>query len=614
MPGQSAAASVPDHRVHRVQAEGHWLDNDELYVCVAQLPRSSSQIMGADGRRPSSVNAIRSLWNDPAATNRGLAGGTRPILVVAPELSMGSSDWADIDEHVRAASQNVILIIGCGFVLGADIQRWLDTDPSPTRRIPGWPAEERLEAASRYNMGFAWVRTGAACSCIAFLKNFPEQRVELNSIAPTLGRWHLRVDTNDLVVFPGICADLLGHVLEDVTPGSLARRADSSLAQERPQPSHRVVVTGSLLELKPWHDRWTQATSHLADRLGANTVIVLANDAPPTVSPALDCHPPGVDDAWRNRSGVYKRRPNPDEHDNSPKRLILPKGDATLIASVVRHTFPLLQAGTIRWTSSSTSGQYLWNPKARAVLDAAGNVVTVEDGDPFEYEVVRACARVFARDLGGAEPPDVADQYRRECLRSVRTVLSAQDAAKAAAIGSAIVCGIFERPPCTETWAMTPGDAIWNGHLAEGLQGLGCVTGLGTPTWSSIAGSVVTFLPVIDKLAWLVWSSPCLSSMQMERSLATWRGQSADATDMVVVGASKEHHFRDGALPEVSREDVTSPHQGNLSRDFTRPATNRRVRCVALPRVLAACASGAPDPRNAVAHALRTVTPVGAVQ
>ncbi len=590
------------------------MSNGNLHLCLAQLRRSTDAEMLNDSSRAHSVAAIRALLTDPRSLNdHQLDGGVCPRLIVAPELSIGSGDWADVDAILRSSRADTILIIGCGFVQGMWINNWLQDHAGPTARIQGWPAGGQAIAACRpYNIGFAWIKTAAGCQCVLFLKNFPDQSAELPAV-PNLdqGRWLVRLDADDLVVFPMICSDLLAQIEGNGNPGSAAERIRRSL-DANPTTGQQVLITGSLLAPKPGHGLWNRALVHCSEKVGQGHVLALSNAATDVrQTDRLYCGANAEEEGWRNRTGVFKPTPIPAERDLLPGRLTVLVQRDNFVAAVARETFALIQGGPVRWKGSVVSGAYLWHPTARLVLDASGSIATIGAEDPLAHEVVRQAIQLRNRltpNAADAASTDASTRamhstqcFRFDAAKELATALSDPAAQWPDPLANTIIAGLDAK--LLDLRAFTDDPSGWShiSFLQDGLEAAAVVRYAGAQAWQTIPDLHNRVMQCESSQGIAVWSTPFHTVHEMERAISTWVGRSADACRLVVVGQSKNHAFSSGQLSStLPREDIGQPEPTGPERLITTTRLNRSVTLVPLPRLREACEPAPPGDTRTV--------------
>jgi hypothetical protein len=591
------------HFVHPMTIGGRWAANDSLYLVLAQLNHPTEAEILGDRGRPHAVAAIQALFTGhESTTGHNLDGGTHPRVVIAPELAIGSADWPAIDDAVRRSRGDTLLVVGCGFVSGQWIQDWMIHAAAPTARLVGWPAErEAIATARHYNVGFVWIKGGTECRCVLFLKNFTDQSLELGA-QPDLevGQWMVRLEADDLIVFPTICSDLLAHIAGAAAPGSAAKRIRRSL-EASPANGKRVLVTGSLLTPKPGDGLWSRAVVHLADNVGPGHLLALANAAC-TVKAAgsFPCFVASEEDRWRNRTGVFKPRPGLTEPDRSPAQLTLILEDNNVVASVVRETFALIQGGFARWSGSLTNGAYLWHPTARAILDVGGSITSISSDDPLAYEAARLALRHGASQRpnpaqAGADDPFVQQQhacasFKFDGANSLATSLCSPNNPWPARLVRTVVSGLHTTTVDLKPFTDNPTGWPQLNHLCEGLDAVALVSHTVAPEWEPIPDFDDRAMHQGPSGAFVVWSSPFHTRHDMDRAISTWQSSAADARKLVVIGQSKNHEFEEGAATQpLPREDIGQPEAAAAERDITAKRRNREVTRIRLGRLREAC-------------------------
>ncbi|HYD32871.1 MAG TPA: ABC-three component system protein [Azospirillaceae bacterium] len=361
------------------------LEGNALSLCIVQTDPPSREQIRDDASRPKTVSTIRELLasvdgNKPVL-RQSLQG--RVPLVLLPEYALGSGDWSEVDGLVRGWDGDLILIAGFGATPGAKIEAW---------RVPRRETDCRLcegeEVADEplYNGGWCWIKEGGNTTCILFLKNYLEPREETQFVDGR-GRSTLRIRFKDLLLCPGICADLLCENGDDTFTSRVQR------AVETTDKDLRVLVTGSLLQRESWKPHWSAALARLTDGFGAHrdrTLVALANHA--FDAPDKD----EAKDRWRCLSGVFvARATSPSFHARQEALRTIQEGGLLFAGVVLRHTTPGVVMGRIEWPPyGPTTGRQLWAKGRRRPIAKDGRVLPArESHDPMGHELARLLIR-----------------------------------------------------------------------------------------------------------------------------------------------------------------------------------------------------------------------------
>ncbi len=384
--------------IHRIEIPGEWLDGDELFVCAVQPDPPSPDapdMFEADASRPGALALAEELLEQrirhwPV---------TRPALIVFPELAFGSVDFAALDDWVGRLRSPTIVLAGFGFCSGSRLQSLLVDHGGPLE--PAWPGD--LDPDGTYNAGWCWIfRPGEQLRRLVFLKNFAEQKVEI-ALAPgwTPGSHILRLDTDDLTIFPLICADLIcDRQKSGVYPGSPRHRIRAALDADH-RPHRRFLVAGLLYSEKTYSDYWKTSLNDLIAAADDNSrpAVFLVNLGQP--APCEE----ELQDCWRSLTGAFLHRGQVAGAPRLPLPHVRYLETNSARGLVLRLTRPGAAEGALRWRCGADQGAAVWNPAQRRLwnrpaLDKAGGPVTGS-------ELSRFLARKKRRALEGCH----------ECLR-----------------------------------------------------------------------------------------------------------------------------------------------------------------------------------------------------
>lgn len=332
---------------------GDWLTNGHLEVCILKLSCPKENEYQNDSSRTGNLSIVTQLLQPPEELQQSLLAQefpNKPSLVLAPELAFGSPDFESLDTLIKQYNQNLIFICGFGFSTGSNL-----INLAANGNVEGiWNTPPN--ANKKYNGGWVWVKNGDVTQCYIFLKNYFEQSAEITVPNLEEGESILRLEGNDLVVFPVVCADLISK--ENNSPSS---RIVESLAEDSPS-NKRFLVTGSLLNKKSDSGHWKTAIGDLLELSKAsNARLLLSNCVNP--SPMKD---EGTD-KWRCLSGAYQHREGCKPPPN-PLPFIRYVDDLKFTGLLLRNTETGAAFGKLQWTNNSSQGlhalhirtQYIW--------------------------------------------------------------------------------------------------------------------------------------------------------------------------------------------------------------------------------------------------------------
>ena len=333
---------------------GNWLTNGHLEACILKLFPPAETEWQNDNNRTKNVSIIAQLLKPVEGSHQSLLAREfpdKPALVLTPELAFGSPDFESLDTLVRQYNQNLIFICGFGFTSGAALNTLADKSD-----IEGaWSSSPN--ANKKYNGGWVWVKDGTSTQCYIFLKNFPQQGQETSVPNWTGGDFILRLEGNDIVIFPLVCADLISKETNSPSSRIITSLAESSSVHKE------VLITGSLLNIKSESGHWKAAIGDLLEASKAsNTRLLLSNciDTAPAKDEEID--------KWRCLSGIY-------QHKEGCKSPFLPPpniryvDDTKFSGLVLRNTQTGALFGKLQWTNNPSQGmnalsecsRYIWN-------------------------------------------------------------------------------------------------------------------------------------------------------------------------------------------------------------------------------------------------------------
>ena len=571
-------------RVTRVDVAASLLAARRLGICLLQLPSSAASVDG-DHPRPLAIGAVRDLLvggpNHAVPALQRMIPGADPVLVVAPEYTFASGDWAEIDALIRGTARPIILLAGFGATVGQSVLEWQAAGTGEhTQRHLGWrEADGAISDIQRVNGGWCWLHApGETAHCIAYLKNVLEQSVEAVNL-PDLqeGRAILHLAFGDVDVFPLICADLLQPAAQDAgSPQARILHALEETAADRP-----ALVVGSLLQ-NGYNVNWVAAVNSLlntvlAGRPGAVALCNIAADAPK----ADEAH-----DKWRSLSGLYVPFDAlPKGQDDLPAVRAL--NDMGIAGGVVRATEACATTGYVTWGPfTPVKGKFAWRGNMSCPIDNAGLATLTGPTPP-------PAAGEIARFLRRYPPAATAAPRLQVGLNLVVEQLRAAAAPTPAALLDATLSGVAPARP------QDP-DRL---HVAEtsvafkaGIHAVATLKSIDGISWQANP-KLTGQLRLTNAKHLLVWRSPDKSRLAMRRDLAAWRMlPGGEHPDLIVLGAGPNGDLVEGEIPQDRRDDIsTAPSSGaelaaggSLAAredDFTAARSLRRVAGLGLANV-----------------------------
>jgi len=352
------------------QIGGNWLTNGHLQTCILKLGCPSTNEYTNDTSRVENIAHVTRLFfsneEDEGILAEEFAGYS--ALVLAPELAFGSPDFDTLDNLIKSYKGNIIFICGFGFSDGSALRNI--TSKSHVEGI--W--NSKLNDKKRYNGGWVWVKTGNSIKCYIFLKNYLEQTSELTVGNLKTGDQILRLDGNDIIIFPLICADLISNEI------SSPRNRIVNLLNSEGTGNKKLLITGSLLNTNSSSGYWKQAIGDLLDQTKASRArLLLCNCINPKPEKAEE------KDKWRCLSGVFQHR----EGCKAPSKA-LPNiryvDDTKFAGLVLRNTVISSAFGRLRWTNSSSEGLhsfsecslYIWSKQSQELIESDCNCAADE--------------------------------------------------------------------------------------------------------------------------------------------------------------------------------------------------------------------------------------------
>lgn len=340
---------------------GRWLVSGHIEACILKTRCPTEDEYSNDKTRLENIAIIKRLLDsgciDGGILKNEIAG--KPAIVLAPELAFGSPDFDTLDSLIKNYEKNIIFICGFGFSAGSAL-----IDMSNKPGVEGiWGSSPQNE--KKYNGGWVWIKNENFVQCYIFIKNYFEQTGEITVPNLKEGDCILRLEGNDIVIFPLVCADLICN--EDRSPRTklISSIADAGVANKK------LLVTGSLLNSNSSSGHWKAAIGDLLEDIkSSNGRLLLSNCVNQT--PVRE----EERDKWRCLSGVFQHR-----EGCKPPKIALPNlryvEDTKFAGLVLRNTVIGAALGKLKWTSNASEGlhafsecvQYIWKEQDLKLCD-----------------------------------------------------------------------------------------------------------------------------------------------------------------------------------------------------------------------------------------------------
>jgi len=408
---------------------GNWLVNGHIEACILKTQCPTEDEYSNDKSRLENIAIIKRLL-DSSCIDGGILKNEvaeRPVIVLAPELAFGSPDFDALDALIRKYEKNIIFICGFGFSPGSalvDISNKPDVEGS-------WSNAPQNE--KKYNGGWAWVKNENSVRCYIFIKNYFEQTGEITIPNLKEGDSILRLEGDDIVIFPLVCADLICNENSSPRTKLISSIAGAGIANKK------LLVTGSLLNSNSSSGHWKAAIGDLLEKIKlSNGRLLLSNCVNPT--PVRE----EERDKWRCLSGVFQHR-----EGCTPPKKALPNlryvEDTKFAGLVLRNTVIGAALGKLRWTNNASEGlhafsecsQYIWKDQDlklcdgiceadelyRFLLRHRGHMLHDEVGAKDKNkEVVDIQIESLLKELSPASPSrirKVAKELFKKCLKGI---------------------------------------------------------------------------------------------------------------------------------------------------------------------------------------------------
>jgi hypothetical protein len=340
--------------IGQVRVAGNWLDaNGRLPVCIGKPPKRIDEIP-SDGIVPDIATFAEAILERNGQAVSPLQGWflQNAGLLLFPEYAFSSRDFTALNRLVREHPTRLIVMAGFGAVLGSELSALLQGGCEAS-----WQGgATAIIAQARYNAGWCWIHESPGNThCFLFLKNFIDQAVEISEVQNlSTVESILRIETDDLVLYPLICSDLICQ------QGNGPR---IRIAQSLPQRGKRVAVCTISCNSSPHSGWWRAAIDDVVGMQNQNAVLIFANQNVTMAQPDEE------NDRWRCLSGVFISRTRMPKAPRRPLPHVRHVAtEAVAGGLILRHPDEGVAVGMVGWDLSSPGvGLYVWEPRLRLV-------------------------------------------------------------------------------------------------------------------------------------------------------------------------------------------------------------------------------------------------------
>ena len=355
---------------------GNWLSNGHLEICLLKLIAPTENQWKNDESRTENIEIVKKLLQPFNGSEKSLLEieiPSKPAFVLATELAFGSSDYETLNMLITQYRQNLIFIGGFGFTKGDAL-----TNLAVNANVEGvWNTPPN--ASKKYNGGWVWVKKDDNIQRYILLKNFPEQTHELSIPNLVFGDSILRLEGDDLVIFPLICADLISA--ESSSP---RKRIIASLSNDS-STNKKTLIAGALLNHKSSSDWWKTAIGDLLESTKAsNPRLLLSNCLNPSPLQAEE------EDKWRCLSGGYQYL-----EGSKPPKISLPYlryvADTKFSGLVVRNSYVGCVFAKLNWSNNPAEGRNIFSPGSQCIWN--NEELQLCDGESAADELCRFIQR-----------------------------------------------------------------------------------------------------------------------------------------------------------------------------------------------------------------------------
>lgn len=375
------------HNIDGLNTED-WKSNGELFVCLAQTPAPKIQQILTSQAHPNTLTFLRDLLEDSdEEENRSHLEQMAPLgdhkaLVLIPEFAISMDGWEAVDGYVRSMRRSAIVLGGIGLVKGPSLLDWRNGNPDNR-----FLAEDHTQATFAndnhvFNVAACWSHLlGQETKCTIFLKSFPEQRQEIRIPGLQRGSRLVRIKTQDLHIYPAICADLTSQQ-EDGDNPPLTRIVNDTVDL----PGNKdALLAGMSYEPKPQHAFWQNGVAKAVGAAHHGAILLIANNA-------LDpCATDEGKDQWRCLTGAYVSSQQQQTQDN--QELMRSIGDRAFSGVLSRLGTPFAQAGLVSWNHGGGGIRDLYRATTCALVGAGGALNDPISSTKYSVELERFIRR-----------------------------------------------------------------------------------------------------------------------------------------------------------------------------------------------------------------------------
>lgn len=371
--------------MHHINVDDEWLTNGELSICILKtLPPEESHYTH-DTSRPENINLLRDLVNKKSSgtTRLNEVSQSNPVLVLAGELAFSSSDYNEIKNLLESYNSKIIFIGGFGFTLGKNLNKLSILE----NVVSSWDSNSLVDD-SIYNCGWIWIKDKAhTLKCYLFIKTYIDQTHE-TPLTVIEGKKIIQIQTQDLIIFPLICSELLCNRQNNPREKIL-----KSLLETPPKASQKILVTVSSFEPDPSKNFWQAGIGNLLNN-SHNIRLLITNCSVP--SPRED----EQKDKWRCLSGAFQKIGTMKEPDPSLPYVRFAK-DSQFEGLILRNSNFGIAAGKLIWTSDPSTGKYVLSINFRD--DWTNSKLTIHGYPAIAEELLRIIDRYKRKTLAAGE-------------------------------------------------------------------------------------------------------------------------------------------------------------------------------------------------------------------
>ena len=281
-----------------------------------------------------------------------------------------------------------IVIGGIGLVNGPRLLAWRNGDQE-NRSL----SEDHTQATFNnenivFNVAACWTHLPEGeTKCTIFLKNFLEQRHEIQIPGIHRGYHLVRIETQDLHIYPAICADLTSQQGDTDNPPAARIIADTA---GLPRNKDALLV-GMSYEVKPGHDFWANGIARVVGAANRSAILLIANNA-------LDpCVTDERADRWRCLTGVYVSSQQQQTQNN--QELLRSIEDREFSGVLSRIGTPFAKAGLLSWNHGGGGIRDLYRATNFTLAGVGGVLGAPISTTKYSIEVERFIRRYSPQNL-----------------------------------------------------------------------------------------------------------------------------------------------------------------------------------------------------------------------